>query len=252
MEWSINEINLQCKEDPRSLSRSPCSCEKKARRNWIGKASLNFSKPSVLFSLFCRRLRKNCEDLIYNDFFIPLFKYTNFICLLKLIYVQCDHIRNSRDPFIVPRPKYKIKSGPFLTEWTGSYTWCDIKKSLYLNCRLVLRVGKYCRAINSSTIYVSSKILPYTYGVADNKAVNFSRPSLQGWTWFTVSFSCHRCSFKCLVVLSIQWTDRYQNEQRACQEVNVHIKFSTLQKFFRVNIAGADMSNYEYNVISYE
>lgn len=173
-------------------------------------------------------------------------------CLLKLIYVQCDHIRNSRDPFIAPRPKYKIKSGPFLTEWTGSYTWCDIKKSLYLNCRLVLRVGKYCRAINSSTIYVSSKILPYTYGVADNKAVNFSRPSLQGWTWFTVSFSCHRCSFKCLVVLSIQWTDRYQNEQRACQEVNVHIKFSTLQKFFRVNIAGADMSNYEYNVISYE
>ena len=34
----------------------------------------------------------------------------------------CDHIRNSRDPFIAPCPKYKIKSDSFLTEWTGSYT----------------------------------------------------------------------------------------------------------------------------------
>ena len=26
----------------------------------------------------------------------------------------CDYIRNSRDPFIAPRPKYKIKSGSSL------------------------------------------------------------------------------------------------------------------------------------------
>ena len=39
----------------------------------------------------------------------------------------------------------------------------------------MLRLGKYRRGINSNTIYVSSKILPYTYGVADNKAVDFSR-----------------------------------------------------------------------------
>ena len=105
-----------------------------------------------------------------------------------------------------------------------------LKKSFIY--RLVLRLGKYRRGINSNTIYVSSKILPYTYGVADNKAVDFSRPSLQGWTWFTVSLSCHRCSFGCLVVLSIQCTDRYQNEQRACQEVNVHIKFLLYKKIF--------------------
>ena len=68
----------------------------------------------------------------------------------------CDHIRNSRDPFIALRPKHKIKSGSFLTEWTGSYTSCGIKKILHLNCRLVLRLGKYRRGINSNTIYVSS------------------------------------------------------------------------------------------------
>ena len=105
-----------------------------------------------------------------------------------------------------------------------TYGVADNKAVDFSRLRLVLRLGKYRRGINSNTIYVSSKILPYTYGVADNKAVDFSRPSLQGRTWFTVSFSCHRCSFGCLVVLSIQWTDRYQNEQRACQEVNVHIK----------------------------
>ena len=189
--------------------------------NWEGK--LDFLKPSILFSLFPRRLRKNCEDPIYNDFFIPRFKYTNFISLLKLML--CDHIRNYCVTLSLPRVQNtKLNQVHSLLNKQVRTLSVALKKILHLNCHLVLRLGKHCRGINSSTINVK-KILPYTYGVADNNAVDFSRPSLQGWTWFTVSLSCHRSSFGCLVVLCIQWTDRYQTEQIACQEVGVHVKF---------------------------